>query len=120
MASAAWFRMTKLPRLRGRTSERFLCLTVNVLLNFTVLRNSRPNDFSYKHDARHLTTFVIAQLCSDYVDDQFIRNIKMSIGETRAGESINANDDRSIHINFFLSMWKLASAHFERHVVVAS
>ncbi|KAK7056379.1 hypothetical protein VNI00_002933 [Paramarasmius palmivorus] len=45
---------------------------------------SRPTDFSYKHDAKHNSMFVVARLWDDLTDEAFLRHISGRILACRA------------------------------------
>ncbi|KAI0695325.1 putative zinc-finger of transcription factor IIIC complex-domain-containing protein [Cerioporus squamosus] len=41
---------------------------------------SRPTDFSYKHDAKHICTFVVAQLWDEDLDDRVLGELAERVG----------------------------------------
>ncbi|KAH9943814.1 transcription factor IIIC subunit delta N-term-domain-containing protein [Amylocystis lapponica] len=45
---------------------------------------SRPTDFSYKHDAKHVSMFVVAQLWSEDDDERILRDLKERITGAKA------------------------------------
>ncbi|RPD64172.1 hypothetical protein L227DRAFT_571740 [Lentinus tigrinus ALCF2SS1-6] len=45
---------------------------------------SRPTDFSYKHDAKHISTFVVAQLWEEDVDERVLYDLAERVGHARS------------------------------------
>ncbi|KAI0675674.1 putative zinc-finger of transcription factor IIIC complex-domain-containing protein [Trametes maxima] len=46
---------------------------------------SRPTDFSYKHDAKHVSTMVVAQMWDENPDAQVIQALTERVGRTKFG-----------------------------------
>ncbi|KAI0331648.1 hypothetical protein GY45DRAFT_1369805 [Cubamyces sp. BRFM 1775] len=44
---------------------------------------SRPTDFSYKHDAKHVSSLVVAQLWEEDADERLIQNLAECIGRSK-------------------------------------
>ena len=55
----------------------------------TVLyRALRPTDFSYKYDAKHISTLVVAQLLNEDMDEWVIRELAERVGRAHGELSI--------------------------------
>ena len=48
-------------------------------------RASRPTDFSYKHDAKHVNAVVLAQLWDENLDDGVIEDLAERVGHASSG-----------------------------------
>jgi hypothetical protein len=48
-------------------------------------RASRPSDFSYKHDAKHNSTFMVAKAWDDTDDDAFLQELSEVLNEAKPG-----------------------------------
>ncbi|KAH9857250.1 putative zinc-finger of transcription factor IIIC complex-domain-containing protein [Lenzites betulinus] len=46
---------------------------------------SRPTDFSYKHDARHVSTLVVAPLWQEDIDERVIQELAERVGHPASG-----------------------------------
>ncbi|KAI0642097.1 putative zinc-finger of transcription factor IIIC complex-domain-containing protein [Trametes meyenii] len=46
---------------------------------------SRPTDFSYKHDAKHVSTMVVAQMWDENSDERVIQTLTERVGRTKFG-----------------------------------
>ncbi|KAI8969373.1 putative zinc-finger of transcription factor IIIC complex-domain-containing protein [Trametes punicea] len=45
---------------------------------------SRPTDFSYKHDAKHMSTMVVAQIWDEDLDERVIQTLAECIGHSKS------------------------------------
>jgi hypothetical protein len=53
-------------------------------------RSSVPSDFSYKHDAKHSSTIVIARLAEATDDGEFLSKLEEAVTLKNAGESLHS------------------------------
>ncbi|KAF5309828.1 hypothetical protein D9619_010322 [Psilocybe cf. subviscida] len=49
---------------------------------------SRPSDFSYKHDAKHSSMFVVAQMWDGVDDDGLLRTLEALLADAKAGSGL--------------------------------
>ena len=90
IVSTARSHTTEVLRSCGRTSALLICLPFAWSLNSSRLassRASRPTDFSYKHDAKHISTVVVAQLWDEDVDERVLCDLAERVGHAGSGLS---------------------------------
>ncbi|KAI0766669.1 putative zinc-finger of transcription factor IIIC complex-domain-containing protein [Trametes elegans] len=46
---------------------------------------SRPTDFSYKHEAKHVSTLVVAQMWEEDLDERIIHGLAERVGNSKSG-----------------------------------
>ena len=75
--------MMIMPLFCGRTSElSFTCHSVLLLSRF---RTANPSDFSYKHDAKHSSMLIVAQMWEDTEDDVLLEGLSNILNGVRTG-----------------------------------
>ena len=81
--------MMIMPLFCGRTSElSFTCHSVLLLSRF---RTANPSDFSYKHDAKHSSMLIAAQMWEDAEDDALLERLANTLNGIRTGIPITAS-----------------------------
>ena len=72
-----------MPPFCGRMSElSFTCPSVLLLSRF---RTANPSDFSYKHDAKHSSMLIVAQMWEDAEDDVLLERLANTLNGIRTG-----------------------------------
>ena len=81
--------MMIMPLFCGRMSEPlFTCHSVLLLSRF---RTANPSDFSYKHDAKHSSMLIVAQMWEDDTDDLLLEGLANMLNGVRTGIPITAS-----------------------------
>ena len=81
--------MIIMPLFCGRTSELFFtCHSVLLLSRF---RTANPSDFSYKHDAKHSSMLIVAQMWEDAEGDVLLERLANTLNGIRTGIPITAS-----------------------------
>lgn len=70
--------------LLGYMSECKNCF--GLLLLIVVTRHTRPMDFDYKQDAKHISTFVVAELWQDTTDESALTKLAYLTSSIKACE----------------------------------
>ena len=59
-------------------------LTKEIFINVFLCRSSRPSDFSYKHDAKHSNTLIVAQMWEEQNDEIFFQKLSTLLDTVKA------------------------------------
>lgn len=88
MLRTGWLDMIRVLFTCGFMSESHSVSEGLLMVNDILLisRASRPADFNYKHDAKHNSMFVCAQLWEDDSDDTIMNFLETAIFTAKAGE----------------------------------
>jgi len=75
--------MTIMPLFCGHTSKLFF--TCHSMLLLSQFRTANPSDFSYKHDAKHSSMLIVAEMWEDDEDDVLLEGLANTLNGIRTG-----------------------------------